>query len=146
MARVDEAHLKSARLENLEERNPKHAGRLHRNGTDRTRLKPVGQRVEILRKPLKLPDRVGIAFGSDGHVDAARTNVDARRIESNRRRAWVSRFWGGAFGRMGPPVKKTPASGPEGANCESSKRDREAGVWLPLARPILRRQINGAPF
>jgi hypothetical protein len=33
-----------------------------------------------LCKRLKLPDRPGVAFGGDRHVDEASTNVDARRI------------------------------------------------------------------
>jgi hypothetical protein len=36
--------------------------------------------VEILRKRLELTDRSRIAFGVDGHVDVASTDVDARRI------------------------------------------------------------------
>jgi hypothetical protein len=83
VARVDEAHLQSPCLENLQERDPEHPGRLHRDRADATRLKPVGQGIEILRERLELPDRARIALGRDRDVNPTGPNVDARRIQAD---------------------------------------------------------------
>ncbi len=103
VVRVDEAHLKPARFEDLEERDPEHAGRLHRDCADTAGFEPVGERVEILRKRLELTNRSGIAFGVDCHVDTAGTDVDARRISTELSRTRASRFPRRALGRIGPP-------------------------------------------
>lgn len=84
VAGVDETDFEPPILENLEERDPVHARRLHGDGANATPCEPIGQRVQILREHLKLPDRCGVTVGGHSDVDEPGADVDARRVGTNR--------------------------------------------------------------
>jgi hypothetical protein len=65
VARVDEEHLESSRLEDLEDGYPVHAGGFHRDGGDPDLLEPLCQAIEITAESAKCADRLRIAIGRD---------------------------------------------------------------------------------
>src|ERR1035438_2725958 len=83
---VDQAYLEPALLEQLEERNPVHPGRLHRYRLDPTLLQPVGRRPQILTKRGKSPHRLGIAFRRHSHINLRCSHIDPRRVAFEHRR------------------------------------------------------------
>jgi hypothetical protein len=81
--RVDKQDLEAFRLENLEDRNPVHACRLHRDGRHADTNQPVGEPLQITCERPKRPDwlRIGLPRHSD-HVHR-RADVDARCATMN---------------------------------------------------------------
>jgi hypothetical protein len=68
--------------------------------------------MQILRKRLEFPNRSGIAFGGDRHVDAASANVDARRVRADCSRTLADWFPSGTLGSHLASCEETPANGP----------------------------------
>ena len=80
MARVDRQHGEAARLEQLEQRDPVHAGGFHRHGIDAAGLEPIGDGVEIDREAGKLVHRLIVAVRRHGHEVRRAADVDASGI------------------------------------------------------------------
>ena len=76
VARVDQQHLEPARFENLEDRNPVHAGRLHGDRRDADRREPIRQLVEIAAEGAEGPDRLVISVARHGDHVKGRADVD----------------------------------------------------------------------
>jgi hypothetical protein len=69
IARIDEEHRKATGVEQLENRNPIHAGRLHNDRLDAAFCKPIHQPVQIGRKGTEAAHRLRRAVCSYGsHV------------------------------------------------------------------------------
>ena len=64
---IDEEHREASCLQNFIERDPIHAGRLHRDGIDVTRREPVGQVDERMREAPELPHRLLGSVWGDRH-------------------------------------------------------------------------------
>ena len=77
---VDEVHVEPARVEDLVERDPVDAGRLHGDGRDATLLEPIRETIEISGKAVKPSHRLRIAIGSDGDVMGAVAHIDPRGV------------------------------------------------------------------
>jgi hypothetical protein len=67
MARIDQQHREAARLEQLEQRDPVHAGGLHGHRVRATGGQPIGQGVEIEGEAGELAYRLVVAIGRHGH-------------------------------------------------------------------------------
>ena len=78
---IDEEHREASCLQHFIERDPIHAGRLHRDGIDVTRREPVGQVDERMREAPELPHRLLGSVWGDRHPMAPGPNVDTRGIE-----------------------------------------------------------------
>ena len=84
VAGVDEDHLKAARVEDLEDRDPIHAGRFHRHVRDAAGRQPLGQSVQIAGECREGLDGRGIAIRRHGDDVLGRATIDAGgvRVES----------------------------------------------------------------
>ena len=87
VARVDQQHLEPARFENLKDRNPVHAGRLHRDRRDAHRREPIRQLVEIAAEGAEGADRSVVAIARHGDHVKGRADVDAGGIWIDRGKA-----------------------------------------------------------
>jgi hypothetical protein len=76
MTGIDQEHGKSTRLQQLEYRNPKDAGRFHRDRFDPAALKPIGHRYQVFGKAPEFAHRFIVAIRRHRHEVARRTNVD----------------------------------------------------------------------
>ena len=89
MARVDEKHLQSRRLQNLENGNPVNAGALHRHGFDSAFGEPGCNVVEVVGEGGKRPHRVGVAVERNRHVNFSGSDIDACRMGIDRRQGHI---------------------------------------------------------
>jgi hypothetical protein len=80
VAGVDQHDGEAARFQKLEQRDPVHAGRLHRHRVHTTGREPIGQRIEIRRKARKLAYRLLVAVGRDGAEVRGAADIDACSI------------------------------------------------------------------
>ena len=64
---IDEEHREASCLQHFIERDPIHAGRLHRDGVDVTGREPVGQVDERMREAPELPHRLLVSVCGDRH-------------------------------------------------------------------------------
>ncbi len=92
VTRVDENHLETARVEDLEDGNPVDAGRFHRHVGHATRGEPIGEAVQIGREGGKRSHRGRIAVRGHGDEVFRRPTVDSgcvrmETLESIRGRA-----------------------------------------------------------
>ena len=71
VAGVDQIDLESAGVEDLVQRHPIDAGRLHRDRRHAALLEPVGQPMQVGRETLEPAHRIGVAIRSDGDVVGA---------------------------------------------------------------------------
>ena len=78
---IDEEHREASCLQHVIERDPIHAGRLHRDGVDVTGREPVGQVDERMREAPELPHRLLVSVWGDRHPMTPGPNVDTRGIE-----------------------------------------------------------------
>ena len=78
---IDEEHREASCLQHFIERDPIHAGRLHRDGVDVTGREPVGQVDERMREAPELPHRLLVSVCGDRHPMTPGPNVDTRGIE-----------------------------------------------------------------
>lgn len=85
VARVGHDHADATGLEDLVEGDPIDPGRLHRHGVDTAGHQPLGEAMQIARKALEGPHRLGIPLRRDGHDMELGANVDARRLCIERR-------------------------------------------------------------
>ena len=83
LPRVDQLDLEAARAEELEERDPVHAGGLHRHGLDAAAGEPVSQGVEIRGEGAEGADvaALGVAALRHGDVVARGSDIDAGGIQ-----------------------------------------------------------------
>ena len=80
VAGIDQADLKTAILEDLEQGDPVDSGRLHRHGGDAAVFEPVGQSLEIFGEGPKMPHRLRIPIRRNRRVMDSRPEVDTCRI------------------------------------------------------------------
>ena len=80
MPRVDQQHREAARVAQLEQRDPVHAGGFHRDGVDAALGEPVGQALQLSGEAAELAHRLVIAIGRHGHEVAGAADVDAGRV------------------------------------------------------------------
>ena len=81
---VDDHHLEAALIEDLVERDPVDAGRLHRHRLDPALLEPVGQAMQVGGEGPEGPHRLGIAAGTDRcHVQGG-ADVNGGRMGMDR--------------------------------------------------------------
>jgi len=78
--RIGQHHAQTPRFEQFKERNPIHAGRLHRHRGDSTVLQPVGQSVEIHRAGAKTAHGLRISVGWHRYPMLLRTDIYASRV------------------------------------------------------------------
>ena len=76
VAGVDQQHLEAARFEDLEDRNPVHASRLHRDRRDADRREPIRQLVEIAAERAERPDRLLVSVARHRDDVKRRADVD----------------------------------------------------------------------
>jgi hypothetical protein len=74
--RVHQINLKAPSVEDLVDRNPVDAGRLHRDRGHAALLQPVGQPMQVGGEALKATNRVGIPIRPDRDVVGAVADVD----------------------------------------------------------------------
>ena len=80
MPRVHQIDLKAPSVEDLVERHPIDAGRLHRDGGHAAVLQPVREPMQVGGETVKPADRVGIPIRPDRDVMRAVADVDARGV------------------------------------------------------------------
>ena len=73
---VDEHHLEASLFEDVVDRDPVHAGGLHRHGVDAAGLKPVDHAIQVRRERLESADRFRISIDRHGHVVVPGPAVD----------------------------------------------------------------------
>jgi hypothetical protein len=84
VARVDQQHLEPARFENLKDRNPVDAGRLHRDRCDAHCREPIRELMEIAAEGAEGTDRLVISVARHGDHVKGRADVDAGGIWMDR--------------------------------------------------------------
>jgi hypothetical protein len=67
VTRIHKEDFETARLEDLEDRDPVHAGRFHCDGLDAEANEPVGHRVQIAAEAFECTDRLVVEIGAHGH-------------------------------------------------------------------------------
>jgi len=87
VAGVDEQHLEPAGFENLKDRNPVHAGRLHGDRRDAHRREPLRQLVEITAEGAEGAHRPVLSVARHGDHVKGRTDVDPGGIWIDRGKA-----------------------------------------------------------
>ncbi len=80
VARVDQQHGEAARLQQLEQRDPVHAGGFHGDGVDPAGLEPIGDGVKVDREAGKLAHRFLVSVRRHGHKMGRAADVDAGGI------------------------------------------------------------------
>jgi hypothetical protein len=105
VARVDQEDLEASRFEDLEDRNPIHAGRLHRDGRDANRLEPVSQRVQVAGEAIERPHRLGIAIRGDRGYMERRADIKTSRMRVDRDQRSRRGFVSGRLRHRLPPTK-----------------------------------------
>ena len=73
-------HREAARLQQLEQRDPVHAGGFHGDGIDLARREPIGQGIEVSREAGKLVHRLVVSIRGHGHEVGGASDVDAGGI------------------------------------------------------------------
>ena len=84
VARIHQQHFEAAGFEDLEDRNPVHARRLHGDGLDAGLLEPIGQSVEIAAERPEGANRVVVPIAGHRNDMEGRADIDSSRI-------WVDR-------------------------------------------------------
>jgi hypothetical protein len=74
--RIDEHDLEAALFEDLEDRNPVHAGRFHRDRLDLAGPEPVGETMKIGGEGLERAHRFSIPFRRYGNIVSFGSAVD----------------------------------------------------------------------
>lgn len=97
VASVDQVDLKTAILEDLEERNPVNPGGLHGDSGDAALLEPIGQLDEIFGERAIVPHRVFIAVCRDCHVVDGGTKIDAGGVGIRSARCGTCFLLAGSF-------------------------------------------------
>ena len=102
LPRIDELDVNAALAEELEERNPVHAGRLHGHCVDPTGHQPGGQRVKVGGTRPEFADvlAVRITVLRNGHMMPGRADIDPSSIQIHA--AKLLRQSGGAAIRRRP--------------------------------------------
>jgi len=80
VARIDQQHREAARLQQLEQGDPVHAGGFHGDGVDPAGPEPIGQGVEVYREAGKLAHRFIVSIRRHGHEVGRGSDVDAGRV------------------------------------------------------------------
>ena len=80
VARVHKEHVEPARLEDFVERDPVHAGGLHRHRRDATGHQPVGQAMQIGREGRERPHRRQVALRRHGDVMGFGAAINTRGV------------------------------------------------------------------
>ena len=73
---IDQKHREAARFQQLEQRDPVHAGGLHRDRVHAAGVKPIGDGVEVHREAGELAHRLVVALRRNGHEVRRATDVD----------------------------------------------------------------------
>jgi len=84
VARIHQQHLKAAGFEDLEDRNPVHARRLHRDRRDTSLLEPIGQSVEIATERPERANRCVVSITRHRDDVESGADIDAGSL-------WVDR-------------------------------------------------------
>ena len=95
IARIDEVNFKTTGVEELEDRNPIDAGRLHDDRLDAAFRKPVHQPMQIRREGAEIAHRLGCPICAHRSRVHGRPDIDRRRIRMHHRYRtgiFVSRF------------------------------------------------------
>ena len=74
------SNREAARVEQLEQRNPVHAGGLHRYGVHAALAEPVGQALEVGGEAGELAHRLVVPVGRHGHEVRGAADVDAGSV------------------------------------------------------------------
>jgi hypothetical protein len=146
---VDEVNFEATRFQDLMDRNPVHAGRLHRNRMYPALLQPVGQRMQIASESGKAADRVWISISADGDEQLTCTYIDSRRIRMQDRQSVASSF--ALLGHFAPPIMPVGCPGRgHRANSQSrssSETDGRHHTSVRNPRPtLIGRASNRAPM
>jgi hypothetical protein len=132
VARIDQNYLKATGVEQLEDRDPVDAGRLHNDRLDAAFRKPVHQPMQIGRKGTKGAYRIGRAICAHRCHMHRRSNVDRGRIRVDDCHRSADR----AFRFFSDPSPNL-LFGAEGLGCANNqlpKRDRSTASPLSSAQ------------
>jgi hypothetical protein len=80
MPRVDQQHREAARVEQLEQGYPVHAGGLHGHRVNAALAEPVGHAFKVGGEAVELAHRLVVAMGRHGHEVRGAADVDAGRV------------------------------------------------------------------
>ncbi len=79
MPRIDDAGLKTAAVEDVEQRNPVYAGRLHGHRGDAAAFQPIRHPLDIFRESAEAADRLVVGIIVDGNKNLPSPDVDSCR-------------------------------------------------------------------
>src|ERR1035441_1060280 len=99
---VDQIDLESPRFQELINRNPVHAGRLHRDRMNPALLQPVGQGMQIASECGETANGVGISISADGDEQLTCTYINSCSIRMQDRQSVTSSF--PFLGHFAPPI------------------------------------------
>src|ERR1039458_7939641 len=117
---VDQIDLESPCFQNLIDRNPVHAGRLHRDRMNPALLQPVGQGMQIASECGETANGVGISISADGDEQLTCTYIDSRGIRMQDRQRITS-----SLALLGHLLLRSCRSNARGADTEQTpNRDR----------------------
>jgi hypothetical protein len=117
---VDQIDLESPRFEDLLDRNPVHAGRLHRDRMNPALLQPVGKGLQIASESGKAADGAGVSVSAHGDVQLAGANINASSIRMQDRQRITS-----SLTLLGHLLLRSCRSDARGADTEQTpNRDR----------------------
>jgi hypothetical protein len=159
VARVHQIDLKASRVEDLVQRDPIDAGRLHRDGGHAAVLEPVREPMQVRRETVKPADRVGISIRPDRDVMRAVADVDARGVRMHHLQARVrdpeptgqlfSLFpiqSGDACGdHVGPPLVSQTRGGPVAVGVSVSPTGSQSSSIADDDRPPCQRPLGPEP-
>jgi outer membrane protein assembly factor BamA len=146
---VDQIELESPSFQDLVDRNPIHARRLHRARTSPALLQPVGQRMQIASERGETADGVGISISADRDEQLTCTYIDSRCIRMQNRQTVASFF--ALLGHFAPPIAPVGCPGRGHRANSQSRSSPETGsrhhTSVRNPRPtLIGRASNRAPM
>jgi len=85
MPSVDQTDLEPAIFQNLEQRNPVHASRFHRDCLYPALLEPIGQQVQVLCKSRKRADVLSHAIRRYSYKNFRRPDINSGGVRPHHR-------------------------------------------------------------
>src|ERR1700755_944945 len=127
---VDQIDLESPSFQDLVDRNPVHAGRLHRDRMNPALLQPVGQGMQIASECGETADGVGISISADGDEQLACTYINPGSVGMQDRQCVTS-----SLALLGHLLLRSCRSDARGADTEQTpNRDRRRKPTAVITR------------
>ncbi len=125
--RVHQHHPDAMLFQNVVQRDPVHAGGLHRHSIDPARLQPFRHLVQGCRPAAKFPHRIRIPIRRHGHKVALITHVDPSGVGVNDRQTGIA--------RRHPPPQLSALRTVHLAQCSTARK------WTSCALPCHTPQV-----